>query len=177
MIFQLQVIYRDIKLENILLDALGHIVITDFGLSKELRNGARATSFCGTIEYMVSRKLSELIPTLNLFSSSSGSGDRQSERRRTRLQRRLVERRGSHGRAAHGTKPVFARERGKQPGTHFQQNPKRSADDSKRGKNKSTWHFDYLVNWFILDWQTRSRPDHQTSRERPQQATGLQERR
>lgn len=50
---QINIIYRDIKLENILLDSLGHIVITDFGLSKELKNGARAHSYCGTIEYMV----------------------------------------------------------------------------------------------------------------------------
>lgn len=39
-------------MENILLDADGHIIITDFGLSKELKDGARATSYCGTIEYM-----------------------------------------------------------------------------------------------------------------------------
>lgn len=50
---KLGIIYRDIKLENILLDAEGHIVLTDFGLSKEFVGGeSRAYSFCGTIEYM-----------------------------------------------------------------------------------------------------------------------------
>lgn len=50
---QLGIIYRDIKLENILLDAEGHIVLTDFGLSKEFCGAeSRAYSFCGTIEYM-----------------------------------------------------------------------------------------------------------------------------
>ncbi|KAG5679071.1 hypothetical protein PVAND_008668 [Polypedilum vanderplanki] len=49
---QQNIIYRDIKLENILLDKDGHIIITDFGLSKELKDGARTSSYCGTIEYM-----------------------------------------------------------------------------------------------------------------------------
>ncbi|KPU78610.1 uncharacterized protein Dana_GF10552, isoform C [Drosophila ananassae] len=51
---QLGIIYRDIKLENILLDGDGHIVLSDFGLSKILtaENEYRAHSFCGTLEYM-----------------------------------------------------------------------------------------------------------------------------
>ncbi|CAH0546581.1 unnamed protein product [Brassicogethes aeneus] len=51
----LGIIYRDIKLENILVDESGHVVLTDFGLSKELpraQSDKRAYSFCGTIEYM-----------------------------------------------------------------------------------------------------------------------------
>jgi len=49
------IIYRDIKLENILLDKDGHVALTDFGLSREFMPtevDQRAYSFCGTIEYM-----------------------------------------------------------------------------------------------------------------------------
>uniref|UniRef100_A0A8C6LKS0 non-specific serine/threonine protein kinase n=1 Tax=Nothobranchius furzeri TaxID=105023 RepID=A0A8C6LKS0_NOTFU len=51
---KLGIVYRDIKLENILLDSEGHVVLTDFGLSKEFleEDKGRTYSFCGTIEYM-----------------------------------------------------------------------------------------------------------------------------
>lgn len=41
------------KPENILLDAEGHVKLTDFGLCKEhIQEGIVTHTFCGTIEYM-----------------------------------------------------------------------------------------------------------------------------
>ena len=45
--------HRDLKPENIMLNGKGHVVLTDFGLSKESLYGDATThTFCGTIEYM-----------------------------------------------------------------------------------------------------------------------------
>lgn len=46
------VVYRDIKPENILIDIDGHIRIADFGLSKIIPKRQRSYSFCGSPEYM-----------------------------------------------------------------------------------------------------------------------------
>uniref|UniRef100_A0A5S6QJ24 Protein kinase domain-containing protein n=1 Tax=Trichuris muris TaxID=70415 RepID=A0A5S6QJ24_TRIMR len=54
------VIYRDLKMENVVLDDRAHVKLIDFGLAKWLKHGERTKTICGTLHYMAPETLTGL---------------------------------------------------------------------------------------------------------------------
>lgn len=52
-----EIVYRDLKPENLVINSDGHLKLADFGLSKDISESKLTNTFCGTSEYMAPEML------------------------------------------------------------------------------------------------------------------------
>lgn len=55
-----EIVHRDLKLENILVDSEGYLKIIDYGLAKMLKPDQESLSFCGTPEYLAPEMVGQI---------------------------------------------------------------------------------------------------------------------
>ena len=51
-LLQNDIAHRDLKLENVLIDENGYLVIIDFGIAKKIQGNDITQTVCGTLGYM-----------------------------------------------------------------------------------------------------------------------------
>lgn len=60
-----RIIHRDIKPDNVLIGSDGHIILSDFGLSREIGQSKELYDVCGTYDYMAFGKFEHKTPKFN----------------------------------------------------------------------------------------------------------------
>lgn len=65
----MEVVHRDIKCENILLDSCENVKITDFGFARLMKIGEKSRTFCGSRAYLAP-EIIRFESICNLFSIS-----------------------------------------------------------------------------------------------------------
>ena len=74
------IVYRDLKPENLLVTHTGHLKLADFGFARVVLPGERAWTLCGTPEYLSP----ELVRNRGHAKvGETGGGSRQSQERET----------------------------------------------------------------------------------------------
>ena len=62
----MDIVYRDLKPENVLMNEDGHICLTDFGTSKILKEGEKTYSLVGTPEYCAPEMLEKIAYSMSV---------------------------------------------------------------------------------------------------------------